>query len=330
MSARPSDAAQTLLSGAILCDMTLPWGAANENKEQALERFIASGFTFVSFTVGMDWVTLEETVRHIGAERRRFLGQPDRFVLVETAADIRRAKAEGKFAAGFHFQGTRPLHRDLNMVEVYYRLGVRHMLLAYNEKNEVGDGCHERTDAGLSRFGIALVQEMNRVGMLVDCTHTGYRTTMEAMECSSAPCIFSHSVAKALNDHDRNITDDQIRACAATGGVIGMNGVGMFLADNRASPEILADHIDHVAGLVGPQHVGLGLDYVYYMASMEARWRANPDRYARGYPEPPWHFFAPEDLPALVDVLLERGYGEPEIRGILGENYLRVAQAVWK
>src|SRR5690606_34276467 len=107
-------------------------------------------------------------------------------------------------------------------------------------------------DEGLSRFGVALIKEMNRVGMIVDCTHTGYRTSMEAMELSAAPTIFSHSLARALWDHERNVADDQIKACAATGGVIGMNGVGMFLGDNDGSPEKVADHIDYVAQLVGP------------------------------------------------------------------------------
>jgi membrane dipeptidase len=171
---------------------------------------------------------------------------------------------------------------------------------------------------------------MNRVGVILDCTHTGYRTTMEAMEATEAPCIFSHSVAHALKAHDRNIRDDQIKACAATGGVIGMNGVGMFLAENDASPQKVADHIDHFSKLVGPQHVALGFDLVYYMDSLLARWRANRDRYPKGYPEPPWQFFQPEDLLLLIDELLRRGYGDAEVRGILGENYLRVAQEVWK
>ncbi len=327
---RGSDRARALIADAIVCDLTLPWGAANENKEPTLPRFAGAGFGFLSLTVGMDWVTLGETIHHIGAERARFRREQERFVLATSVADIRRAKAEGKMAVGFSFQGSNPLDRDANMVEVYYALGVRQMLLAYNEKNHACDGCHERTDAGLSRFSLRVVQEMNRVGMLLDCTHTGYRTTMDAMEATRSPCIFSHSNPKALKPHDRNIADDQIKACARTGGVIGINGVGMFLGDNDASPATMAKHIEYVAELVGPKHVALGLDFVYYMDSMLARYHANQDRYPEGYARPPWHFFAPEDLPLLVDELLRRGWGDGDIRGVLGDNYLRVAEAVWK
>lgn len=325
-----SDRARTLIKNAIVCDLTLPWGPANEDKELALPRFVAAGFGFLSLTVGMDWLTVDETVHCIAAERARFQRESDKYVLATTVEDIRRAKREGKMAVGLSFQGSNPLDRDANMVELYYALGVRQMLLAYNEKNHAGDGCHERTDAGLSRFGLRVVKEMNRVGMLVDCTHTGYRTSMDAMEASSAPCVFSHSNAKAVKAHDRNITDDQIKACARTGGVIGVNGVGMFLAENDASPAMMANHIDHVAKLVGPQHAAIGLDYIYYMGSMLARWSANPDRYPEGYVPPPWNIFGPEDLPGLVDELLRRGYNDKDVLGILGGNYLRVAQVVWK
>ena len=324
-----SDRTRELLAGSIVCDLCLPWGPANENKEPTLPRFADSGFTYISLTVGMDWVTLEDTVRHIGAERKRFLSEPDKYVLVEKVEDILRAKSENKLALSFHFQGTNPLAKDLNMVEVYHKLGIRRMLLAYNEKNSVADGCHERTDCGLSRFGVSLIQAMNRVGIIVDCTHTGYRSSMEAIELSTAPVIFSHSVARGLKDHDRNIRDDQIKASAKTGGVIGLNGVGFFLGDNDASPEMVARHVDYICNLVGPEHVAFGFDYVYYMDSMIARYRANPNRYPEGYPEPPWHFVAPEDLPALVELLVRRGYADKDIKGFLGENYLRVARTVW-
>jgi membrane dipeptidase len=153
---------------------------------------------------------------------------------------------------------------------------------------------------------------------------------MEMMELSTAPTIFSHSCARALWDHDRNIRDEQITACARTGGVIGINGVGFFLTDNDASPEQFVRHVEYVGNLVGRRHVAIGLDLVYYMDSMLARWRANPGRYPEGYPEPPWHFLPPEEIPRIVELLVDRDWSDDEIFGLLGENFLRVAAAVWK
>lgn len=110
--------------------------------------------------------------------------------------------------------------------------------MAYNQRNAVADGCHERTDGGLSRFGIELVQAMNRVGMLVDCTHTGYRSSMDVFEVSQAPVVFSHSNARAVWDHERNIRDDQAQACARTGGVIGVVGAGSSSATTKPEPRV--------------------------------------------------------------------------------------------
>lgn len=325
-----SERARRLHADAAVCDLTLPWLDYEEHKPGVLERYAAAGTDFVSLTIGHDRWGIEPTMRHIALETRRFASEPDKYVLVRRVDDIRRAKAEGKLAIGFHFQGSNGLGGDANMVGLYYQLGIRHMLLAYNQRSLAADGCHERTDDGLSRFGLRVVEEMNKAGMIVDATHTGYRSTMDMMAASKAPVIFSHSVAKALHEHDRNITDEQIKACAATGGIIGVNGLGIFLGNNDASTESLIRHIDHIAGLVGAEHVALGLDYVYYDEVMRRMFAANPDRFPRGYPPPPWAYYPPEGLPRITEALLARGHAEAEIRGILGENFLRVASQVWK
>jgi membrane dipeptidase len=203
------------------------------------------------------------------------------------------------------------------------------MLFAYNLNNLVGGGCHDQ-DVGLTALGRAVIREMNRVGMLVDCSHTAHRTTLEAMEASEAPVIFSHSCAKALWKHGRNITDEQIKACAGTGGVIGINGIGNFLGKNDISSAKFVDHVAHVANLVGPQHVGVSLDYAFDAENVDGLVANN----AKFWPQQEYQtaslYLPPEQLPEIVETMLQRGFSEPEITGILGGNFLRVARAVWK
>src|SRR6202012_3356047 len=158
------------------------------------------------------------------------------------------------------------------------------MLIAYNRNNALGGGCQD-VDRGLTRFGRAVVTEMARVGMTVCCSHTGYRTTMDVMRHASAPVIFSHSNPLGVWRHKRNIRDEAIRACAATGGVVGINGLGLFLGNNDTRSEIVADHIDYVANLAGVDPVGLGLDYVFDSAELDEYLKANPAMFppAEGY-----------------------------------------------
>ena len=329
-----SDRAQALLHEGIVCDTTLPWGPDYENQETILPQFKKHGVGFVSLTIGGDWMGVEGTIRHMAAQRNRIMRNwGDMCHFVETADDMLHAKKAGKLGIGFHFQGTNSLGNDINMVETYYQLGVRHILFAYNKRTMAADGCHERTDGGLSRFGMRLVSEMNRVGMVVDGTHCGYQSSMEMMEASEAPAVFSHSNVYAIRAHARNLKDDQIKACAATGGFIGVNGVGHFLADDMvATPEVMVQHIDYIAELVGPEHVAIGLDHVYFLEQQHARRRENPDSYPEGYPPADWtgSYLGPEHFPEIAETLVQHGYGDDEIIGILGGNYQRIARDVWK
>lgn len=317
----------------IVWDMTLPWIGFGrpELRPAVLPRLKACGYTCVSLTMATDEESLEATTQAIAQERAHILSRPDLYVLVETADDVRRAKAENKLAVALHFQGTNALGRNLHMVEAYYRLGIRHMLMAYNQKNAVGDGCHELTDAGLSRFGLELVAEMNRVGMLVDVSHTGYRTSMDVMAASTQPVVFTHSNPKALWDHPRNITNDQAKASAASGGVVGVNGVGIFMGDNDASTEALYRLVAYYRDLIGSEHIGLGVDFSFDTESITRRARSSASQYPRGggY-EKELAFVQPEQVEELANLLLRRGFGERDVEGILGGNWLRVAGQVWK
>ena len=329
---RVSDRALALFEDALVWDMTLPWSVGYTDEDITLPRFKGAGIDVISLTVNDFPGSLAGTMRQIAAVTRHLRERSDSMVLVKSVADIRQTKKEGKLALAFNLQETNPLEGEVDFVRTYYDLGVRHMLMAYNQKNRVGDGCAERTDAGLSRFGVRVVEEMNRVGMLVDGSHSGYRTTMDAMEVSAAPFIFSHCLAHAIHPHYRNIRDDQIVACARTGGVIGVNGVSAFLVDANASSEAMVRHIDHIADLVGTEHIGIGLDYVRDTERLGAWARANADMWPpnAGKPLGEIVFAQPEQLLEVTDLLLARQYSEAEVRGILGENFARVATQIWQ
>lgn len=330
LSARTS----TLLAQAFVWDNTFPFGPSCGSQpahERTLDRMRKIGYSCVSVTTASDNDDMASAMRKIALDNRFFRANTDRFVQVAMVDDILRAKKEGKLAIVSSFQGTLPFDRDSGFVEMYYRLGVRQALMAYNQKNNVGDGCHERTDAGLSRLGIEVVHEMNRVGMIVDCSHTGYRTSMDVFEVAKGPVVFSHSNSRKLVDNERNIRDDQAQACARTGGVIGMNGVGLFLGGNDPSAERMFQHLEYFVQLIGPEHVGFGIDTVSDPAPLLEIVNRNKSKYpdSSGYDVEP-AFGGPDLIPQVTELMLQHGYSDVQVRGILGENWLRVARQVWK
>ncbi|TGQ11381.1 dipeptidase, partial [Mesorhizobium sp. M00.F.Ca.ET.217.01.1.1] len=226
-----------------------------------LERWLQSGASYLSVNVGWDALSWDETLRCAAHFRRWVETHADRYVLAEQITDIRRAKIERKMAITFDLEGANALNKNIDMVSVYYQMGVRQMNLAYNRNNDYGGGCMD-VDVPLTVLGQQVVTEMNRVGMVVDVSHTGYSSSMEIMELSDKPVIYSHANPKALWDHPRNITDDQIIACARTGGVIGALGASHLLGGNEPGPGVMAKLIKYVADLVGIDHVGLGVDSV--------------------------------------------------------------------
>jgi membrane dipeptidase len=295
-----------------------------------LLEYADNGIGFVSVNVGFDANAWTEVVHILANFRSKVLAKPDELVLVDTAADVVAAHETGRLAVSFDLEGADALDGDAAMVEAYHRLGVRTMLIAYNHANRAGGGCHGDPRQGLTAFGCEVVAEMNRVGMLVDATHCSLRTTMDLFERSSTPVVFSHSVPRGVFDHERNVSDEQLRACAATGGVIGINGVGLFLGDPSASTEALFRAVDYAVEIVGPDHVGLGLDYVVDKAELDAWMTEHQDVFPpeAGY-SAGMRIAGPAQLPGLAALLRVRGYEEEHVRAIMGGNFLRVARDAW-
>jgi membrane dipeptidase len=290
-----------------------------------------NGVDYLSINVGFDAIDWQQTLATLAAYRRWVLLHNNRFVLAGTVEDIDRAKREGNFAISFDIEGMKALNGNLDMVRLYHALGVRQMLFAYNLNNDAAGGCHD-DDVGLTDFGKAILQEMNRVGVMVDCSHAAYRTTMDIMAESSKPVVFSHSNSIAVWNHQRNIRDEQIKACADTGGVVGMNGMGIFLGENDISNETILQHICYLADLVGADHIGFGLDFSPQIdIDIGAILRNRPDFWPAGnlYDTLNIKHAGPSQLPGLVDGLYDRGFSDNEIRGILGENFRRVASVAW-
>lgn len=297
-----------------------------------IERCRQSGIDVVSINVSTGAMGLVECLRMLAGLRRWFGGQPDRYVLARTAADIDRARSDGKLAIVFDMEGMAPLNEgDHGLVQLFYDLGVRWMLVAYNRNNAAGGGCADE-DPGLTGHGRAILAEMKRVGMVVCCSHTGHKTALDVMEHAGNPVIFSHSNASAVHQHYRNIPDDLIKACAATGGVVGVNGIGVFLGKNEDSPETVFRHIDHMVQLVGPEHVGIGLDYVFDQEELARALKSMPSMFPKEatLAGQALKMAAPESFPAIAEAMLSHGYSDADVAAILGGNWLRVARQVWR
>jgi membrane dipeptidase len=315
----------------LVADGMMPWNAGGEaGRAAALDRRHALG-GFVSLTMAGDPRTPAEAFSTIARTRRRLLAEPDRFVIPHTADQVVTAHAQGRLAVGLNFQGASAIGAELDLIDAFAALGVRQMGLAYNTRNLLADGCHEPEDARLSDFGVAAVRRMQQAGVIVDLSHVGRCSGLHAIEIATRPVVFSHSNAAALAPHPRNIDADQMRACAATGGLIGVNGMGLLLADSACRTETLARQASFIAEVVGTAHVGLGLDWVYDVPFMQAMVDGNPGIFPPGigYTDVPLSFAAPEQALELVEALRRAGWGETDVDALMAGNWLRVMRACW-
>ncbi len=210
-----------------------------------LQRYRVAGLDAIMLNIGFGDMGIEEHIRTLASIRHWLKLRPNEYVLITSVEDVELAHKTGRLAVGFDIEGGNAIADQPSLVQLYYDLGVRWMLLAYNNNNRLGGGCQDDDD-GLTSFGKEVIAEMERVGMIVCCSHTGHRTAREVLEVATKPVIFSHSNPSALHAHPRNIPDDLILGCAATGGVVGINGIGSFLGKNDNTSKTFARHIDHV------------------------------------------------------------------------------------
>jgi membrane dipeptidase len=299
-----------------------------------------SGVDCVSWTVGPihERPYSLEGVRHNLAFLTYFIdNRSEFFVKVVKADDIKRAKDLGKVGIIYNLQDCGFIGTDIDLLEEFYYLGIRVMQLTYNSKNTIGTGCTARRDKGLTEFGRQVVEKINEMGGIVDISHCGAQTSMDAAVHSSGPIVASHTLADSVFKHDRAKSDDLLRTVADKGGYIGVLTVPGFLTTNmKTTVDDWLDHIDYIINLVGIEHVGIGTDYYGYSV---------PDNLAKkideligilGFRQEHRATFTDKmqdfenygKFPNLIKGLISRGYSDTEIRKIAGENFLQVFKKI--
>lgn len=302
-----------------------------------LERVHQGGVTAVNATVAA-WHTMPETITLLADWPSHFAQHADLIRPVRTPDDILAAKSEDRVGVILGFQDTRPLEDNARLVSVYHALGVRIIQLTYNERNRVGCGCLVPDDDGLTEFGRSIISEMNRYGVLVDLSHVGPRTTLEAVGASAQPVAITHANSRTRCPHPRNKTDEAIRAVAARGGVVGAVAFPPLVTGRMdATLDDYLNMIEYLVQLVGVDHVGIGADF---MENMPTEMLQKALGGGREGPPPAdvvklflasatEGFASAAAFPNVTQGLLRRRFSEDDIQKILGLNWLRLYRAVW-
>ena len=320
-------------------------------REEYMAAWEASGVTCIFQNAGQEGQAVDRMLMRLARFTYATDMMRDFVCKAATPDDIVAAKEEGRHCLYFTCNGV-PLaeqwdyvEEELGFVRIFFQLGSRMMHLTYNRRNMIGDGCAEPANAGLSDFGRSAIKEMNRVGVIVDCAHSGWQTSLEAAQVSQRPMVASHSACAAINEHHRCKPDEVIRAIADTGGYIGICAVPAFLG-GKGDISSLLDHIDHVVRGFGADHVAIGTDVAYTSANFERERAKVPARRKlrdafRSFWQPNDPVFAEEwhqerqmlslawtNWPIFTIGMVQRGYSDEEIQKVLGGNVMRVARAV--
>ncbi|MBF9235671.1 dipeptidase [Microvirga alba] len=301
------------------------------------ERQHAAGLNVIHVSVGTFATGIEPVLTEIFEYQCLFRDMAERIMAVRTVGDIAEAKRSGRVGVILGCQGLDFIGRNPRLLTIMSHLGLRIASLTYNERNNLGSGCMETEDRGLTLTGRKVVRELRSNRIALDLSHVGYRTSMDAIELYDGPVIFTHSNADTVTPSPRNLKDDQIRAAAQTGGLIGISPYSAFCRKEphrRPTVDDFMDHIDYIVNLVGINHVAIGTDLFQHT---KVQWENSTKRF---YPEMVgdaiWEtaycegFDNVSAFPAIPSVLARRGYDETEISKIMGGNILRALGDAWR
>lgn len=306
---------------------------------ELVKEIIAGGTRAIAITLsdpkvigqaGYD-LTLEEIKNHDAY----FSQHPDLFIKATRLADIDRAQKENKLAVFYLIQNASPIDQDWGKLDQLYTLGLRSIQLTYNHRNLVGDGCKERTDAGLSIFGLELIQRMNAKNMLIDLSHAGMTTMREAITASTKPVIISHTCCRALYDNVRNTTDENLKLLADRGGVVGICQIRVFMTTEKTNNlEVYFRHIDHAVKVAGIEHVAIGSDRDHrVIPTTEEEIKQLIKEEGANFIPDDWPLYleklnGPRRMEVIWDGLLKRGHKSAEAEKIMGLNLYRLYKEV--
>jgi membrane dipeptidase len=308
-------------------------GARQVIASQYLDRFREGGLNLIVSSIFVENYYLPEMGLRRALDQISCLSEElddlsDAVLLCRGVEDIQTARNSGRIGLLLSLEGADPLQNDLNLLRIFYDLGVRGLGLTWSRRNYAADGCAFASEGnartcGLTDFGRALVRKAEQLGMLVDVSHMNEAGFWDVMQTATTSVIASHSNCRALADTPRNLTDDQIKALAAAGGVMGMNAIGPFVGDatRKRSVEDLVNHVDHIARLVGIDHVGLGLDFCDGFKNY-----LSLPRSIDTYDVLPGH----HHLKRFTAAMVQRGYSDEDILKVLGGNFMRLYEHVLK
>lgn len=327
----PKDRIHKLYDESIVIDgLIIPRGW-DLNSFEALSK---SGYT--GFCASLPSGNLKVALKSLEEWRDRINENSERLVHATVAGDFMKAKDEKKTAILFGFQNATMIEKSIDNIDTLYKAGTRWIQLTYNERNLLGDGCTERTNAGLSDFGVEAVERMNELGIIVDLSHCGHQTTLDGLKFSKSGACFNHTMCESLyKNHPRAKTDEQIKLMADKGGIMGVICLGYMIGPDpggETTIEAYIDHIDHAVKMAGIDHVGLAADFAIQGLKATGATRENwyVPRLTRFKPSyevrwPPWipELDGPDRYRHVAMALDRRGYKAREIEKLLGGNWLR-------